>query len=303
MRLAAESRQLEAAPGDLAERRHVRADVVVFLGAAVREAEAREDLVEDQHDPPLPRELPQPPQVIALRDDHAGSAQDRFDDQGRDLVVVLLEHRGGPLDVVVRVDDHGVRHGLRDAAAVGHGLVAVHPPRGPAVHVDALQDVIVGAVVRALGLRDLLAARVGARRAQGVHRRLRAAVREPHLLHRRHGALDRLEVVDEQFARDAEHRAGLELFDHLERDVPVVVAEEQSAEPHHEVEDLVAVDVVDVAAVAVVREEGVRLEEADVALDAPRGQAAGAAPELGASLVSRQILPTELLGRQLITSK
>src|SRR5207249_9004698 len=91
--------------------------------------------------------------------------------------------------------------------------------------------------------------------------------------------------------------------DHLEGDVSVVVAEEQGPEPHHEIEDLVAVDVVDVAAVAVVRQKGMRPEVADVALDPTGGQPAGAAPQLRALPVPREIFPAELLGRHRITSR
>src|SRR5207244_10723746 len=45
LRLASESRELESASRDFPEGLHVRADVVVFLRAPVRPAEAGEDLV------------------------------------------------------------------------------------------------------------------------------------------------------------------------------------------------------------------------------------------------------------------
>src|SRR5207253_10491343 len=109
--------------------------------------------------------------------------------------------------------------------------------------------------------------------------------------------------VDEELARDPEHGPGLELLDDLEGDVAVVVSEEQGAEAHHEVEDLVSVDIVDVAAVPVVREKRVRSEVADVAFDPSGGESRRPAPELGALLVPRDVLPAELLGRQWITSR
>src|SRR5207247_10750892 len=117
------------------------------------------------------------------------------------------------------------------------------------------------------------------------------------------GLADRWDAVDEELARDPDHRSGLELLGYLEGDVSVVVPEQQGAEAHHEIEDLIAVDVVDVAAVAVVGEERMGFEVPDVALDSAGGDPSGAAPELRALLVSRQILPAELLGRQRITSK
>src|SRR2546426_10545326 len=57
LRFASETRELESAARDLPEGRHIRADVVVFLGAPVREAESRQDLIEDEDDLPLPGEL------------------------------------------------------------------------------------------------------------------------------------------------------------------------------------------------------------------------------------------------------
>src|SRR5438093_4311254 len=71
LRFAPKARQLEPAAGDLAKRRHVRPDVIVLLGAAVRKAEASQNLIEDQDDAPLARELSEPLQVIRLRRNHA----------------------------------------------------------------------------------------------------------------------------------------------------------------------------------------------------------------------------------------
>src|SRR2546427_4375405 len=89
--LAPETRQLESAARDLAERRHVRTDVVVFLCASVGKAEAGEDLIENQDDALLPRELSQALEVVGLRRDDAGTAEHGLDDQGADLVLVLFE--------------------------------------------------------------------------------------------------------------------------------------------------------------------------------------------------------------------
>src|SRR5713226_1402213 len=113
---AAEARQLEAAARDFAEGRHIGPDVVVLLGAAIREAEAREHLVEDQDDALLARELAEALEVIGLRHDHAGPAEDGLDDQRADLVLVLFEDRGRGLDVVVWEDHDHVGDGLGDPA-------------------------------------------------------------------------------------------------------------------------------------------------------------------------------------------
>src|SRR5439155_19126036 len=67
----------------------------------------------------------------------------------------------------------------------------------------------------------------------------------------------------------------------------------------HQIEVLVAVDVVDVDAISVIGEKRMRFEVPDVALDPSRGDPSRAAPELPALLVSCQVLSAELLGRQL----
>src|SRR5438445_418685 len=210
--LAPEACELEPAAGDLAERRHVRADVVVLLCASVGEAEAGKDLVEDQDDALLPRELSQALEVIGLGRNDPGAAEHGLDDQGADLVLVLFEDRRGGLDVVVREDHDQVGDGLRDPTAVRDSAVAVHATRGAAVHVEALQHVVVGSVVRPFGFRDLVAARVRPRSSKRMHRRLGAAGAQPHFLHRRHGLPHCLDAVDLESARHPEHRFGLELL-------------------------------------------------------------------------------------------
>ena len=108
--------------------------------------------------------------------------------------------------------------------------------------------------------------------------------------------LELLEVLAIQRGREPEHRAGFELPDHFEGDVPVVVAQEEGPEAHHEVQDLVPVHVVDVPAIPVVHDDGVGLEPPDVRLNAARGTPAGPLVELLAPLVLREIPPAESLG-------
>src|SRR5207249_7277696 len=93
--------------------------------APVRQAEAGEDLVEDEDDVAFPGELAETFEVVSFRHDHARAAQDRLHDQGSDLVFVFFEDRGGPFDVVVWVDNDRVRDGLGDPASIGDRLVSV----------------------------------------------------------------------------------------------------------------------------------------------------------------------------------
>src|SRR5438552_18736386 len=71
LRFAPEACQLEPAAADLAKRRHVRPDVVILLVAAVFEAEAGQDLIEDHDYAPLAPQRPQPSMVVRLRRSHA----------------------------------------------------------------------------------------------------------------------------------------------------------------------------------------------------------------------------------------
>src|SRR3989442_4275312 len=142
--LAPETRQLEPAARDLAERRHVRTDVVVLLCASVSKAEASEDLVENQDDALLPRELSQAPEVVGLRCNDAGAAEHRLDDQRADLVLVFFEDCGGGLDFVVWEDYHHGGGGLRAPPAVRDGAVARHSAPRAAGHFDDLHDAAVG---------------------------------------------------------------------------------------------------------------------------------------------------------------
>src|SRR5205807_7051684 len=60
LRRAADGRQGESAPDHLAEGRQVGDDAVVLLRAAVGQAEARDDLVEDERDPVAPGDGAEP---------------------------------------------------------------------------------------------------------------------------------------------------------------------------------------------------------------------------------------------------
>src|SRR2546427_12892041 len=128
--LAPETRQLEPAARDLAERRHVRTDVVVLLCASVSKAEASEDLVENQDDALLPRELSQAPEVVGLRCNDAGAAEHRLDDQRADLVLVFFEDCGGCLGAGLWARHHQAGYARWDPPAARDGAGAAHSARG-----------------------------------------------------------------------------------------------------------------------------------------------------------------------------
>ena len=149
------------------------------------------------------------------------------------------------LGVVERHRDRHVDDGLRDAAAVGQRgeVVAV----ADLVVVDADRDhhVVVVAVVGAEDLHDRVAAGVGARDADRVHRRLGAGV-DVAPLRQPPAARELLGDDDRVLGRRGEVGAELDPLRHGLRDGRVGVALHHRAEAVVEVEQLVAVDVPDV---------------------------------------------------------
>ena len=158
-------------------------------------------------------------------------------------------HRAG---VVERHRDRHVDGGLRDARAVGQrgevlavaDLVVLDPDRD--------HHRVVVAVVGAEDLHDGVAARVGARDPDRVHRRLGAGVRVAPA-RQAPAALQVLGDDDRVLGRGGEVRAARVALLHRAPDRRVRVALDHRAEAVVEVEVLVAVDVPDARAVAAAR--------------------------------------------------
>ncbi len=187
----------------------------------------------------------------------------------RDLAAVGGEDRLQGVRVVERRDNGLGDPACRDAGACGNG-----PRRSPVTHgvtrrLDAHQDVIVVPVVATLHLHDLLAARVTAGHADGVHGRLGPRVAEPDqvaaeaaldLLGQEHAVLNR-ERVAGAVVRPVAQRLG-------HRRVGVAGAEH--AEGHVEVDVLVPVHVPDTRPASVGHEQRVRVVRLERAGDAER---------------------------------
>jgi hypothetical protein len=130
------------------------------------------------------------------------------------------------------------------------------------------------AVVGALDLDDQLAAGEAAREVDGVHRGLRAGVREAPL-RQAPAAAQLLGDLDRAVGRGGEVRALVHaLLDGL-GDHRVGVADAHDAEAVVEVEVLVAVDVPDLRALAALDVDGPRVVLLELARDAARHDAAG----------------------------
>ena len=235
----------------LGERAEVRLDAEELGGPAARQSEPGLDLVEDQQDPEFLGEGAHLPVEALLRHDRLGVAEDRLDDDRRDLLAVPLEDPAKGVDVVVARRDDRVRDGARDAAAPGERDRRIRVAElGHVVRADADQRVVVDAVVLALELHDLLAARVGAGDAHRVHRRLGA--RHGHAGHvdPARELLDELHRADLVLARQAEAHAPAHALVDVVVDPLVPVAEDHRPVAHAQVDELVAVGVPDHAALA-----------------------------------------------------
>ena len=169
---------VEATADDLAERAEIGRDVEQALAAAPGDAEAGDDLVDDEQRAHTVALGPEALEEAGLRGDQAHVGRDGLDDHAGG-VLVELRH-----DVVGH--DGRVGHGrLGDARRAGQ------PERGEAGARLGKEEVAV-AVVVARELHDPASPRVTTGDADRRHRRLRAGGDEAHLLDRRHPLADRL---------------------------------------------------------------------------------------------------------------
>ncbi len=106
-----------------------------------------------------------------------------------------------------------------------------------------VQKVIAQSVVLAFELDEFLAAGMGPRQAQGVHRRLGAAVRQAHLVQPGHAG-EPFRQLDFHHGREGEDRPGV--ADRLRHSIGhrrITMAEHDRAEPHAIVDVALAVAV------------------------------------------------------------
>ena len=147
---------------------------------AIVDAEG-EHLVRDQQGAALPRLRPDRRHEISPRRDQPERGGQRIHDDCRQVVPVLVDQRAADLDVVERQGDdfrlQALRHARFERRRRPFGLAPVLRPRA----VGSLR-VVVDAVVAALELRDLAAARRRARGADRQQHALAAGVREPDLI-------------------------------------------------------------------------------------------------------------------------
>ncbi len=265
----------QAAADRLGEAHDVGRDAEQLRGAAGRHRRARLDLVEDQHDVVLAGELPHALQVARERrhdvDVHHGRLHDHPGHAALQLGEGALERAG----VVEGDGARLLRGGRRIAQAVGDGVGAVAVAHQLGGRLDGDHHGVVVAVVGALDLDQDVAPRVAAGEVDGVHRGLRARVREAP--EREPPAPPELLRHDDRALRGrGEVRARVHARLHGGRHHRVGVADAHDAEAVVEVDVLVAVDVPDAGAEAAVDVDGPRVGLLELGGDAAGHDGAGA---------------------------
>ena len=265
----------------LGEHGQVGRDAEHPLGAARRDAEPGQHLVEDQERAGVRGQLAHPLEVAGRGHDRAAVAQDRLGDHRGDLGAVLGEDALERGRVVPCADDQGARdrrrHAVRPWRRRGRiGRAPLGRP-GMARPVDRVRP----AVVVALEAEDLLPAGERAGEPDRVLHALRAGVAEPQQVDRRHPLGHGRRGLALEIVGEREERAALaqRLGDRVD-DGGRAVAQDQRALAHHVVDEVVAVLVGDVRALAAAHEDGhgqvagtVRAGAgADTARDAPGGE-------------------------------
>ncbi len=255
-----------AAADRLGDAGDVGDDAVALLGAAEGDTEAGDDLVEDEQHAVLVAEAAQTLEEARLGRDDAAVGEDRLAEDRGELVGVALDQRLDAFEVVEAAHDHGILDDLGDAGQRRQGArVLLRSRRLECGHVRegvAVKE----AVVAPLPLEDLVLARVAARQA---HRRLGglgARVGEPDLVDARHGLHDLApDLVVELMRERVEHAALGDLLDDGVDDELGPMTEEHRPVADAPVDVVVAVDVVEVGALALLHDDRTRTDEAGVA--------------------------------------
>ena len=182
---------------DFSEAGEVRGDLFPLLHAALRDAKASHDLIENQYRAVPRRDVAQIAEVAGIRHDKAYVAAVGLDDHAGDLTGIGGEDGVEGSAVVVRNDDRfrGKRRGHPSAVGIAVG-------QGAGARLDQQR---VGVTMVATGkFHDLVAPGETTRETDRRHRRLRATVAHPYFLNGRHEAHDQLRHLNFVRVRGAE---------------------------------------------------------------------------------------------------
>ena len=253
---AAVGPQRKPTADDLPQRRQIGGDPEDLLRPAVRQAKPSHHLVEYQQRPVLFRQPPGRGEEIARRDDEPHVADDRLENDGRDLVTAGREQGLEVCGGVVVEEDGVARRAGGDAGGIGNAEGGGRRPGGDEQRIDV-------AMVIPSELDDAVAAGESACEAHGAHRRLGAGAHHPHLLDRRHRRDDQLRQVALPLGRRAV--AGAPGEGPLDRrdDAGMTVAEDHRAPGADVVEILQPVDVGEPLAFGALEEDRLATDSAE----------------------------------------
>ena len=192
-----------AATHRLAPRRDVGEHPVPLLGAAERQAESGDHLVEDQQDLVLVADLPHPLEEAGLGRDHAAAREHGLADDGGELVAMVAHEALGPVKVVERPGDDQLLLEARDAGMKARRL---RRPLGTG-RLERERVAVEEPVVAGLPLEDLLLARERAREAYRGLGGLGPGIGEAHLLDPGHGLHDLAPDFVVEFVGEGVHHA------------------------------------------------------------------------------------------------
>ena len=254
---AADGRHGHAAADGLGQADDVRGDPGHRGHAARPGGEPGLHLVERQQRAAGVQQVLQAGQVAGLGQDDPRVHHDRLEDHPGDLARVLVQQPGDAVEVVEADDQGEIGDRPRDPGA---GRDLVRPARGADLvdlGVDRDLDRVVMAVVAALDLDDQVAAGDRAHQVHGVHRGLGAGVGEPP--QRQPEPAGQLLGDHDRGARGlGEVGAERGLGANRLHDRGVAVPGQRHAVPAVQVDVLVAVDVVDLGALAVAEPDRLR---------------------------------------------
>ena len=251
-----EDRSRGAAGDDLAEAGQVRAHAEVLLHPAGAHAEA-DDLVEDEGRPGAVGCLAHPLEEALFGQGQPRRGGQGIDDDGRQPAAVLGE-KGLDRAGVVEGQDHHVLQGRRgETRRRGHGMRC---RGGPEIRADRRQvahhGVVVDAVEGALELGRARAAGEGAGGSQGVDHGLGPGAAEPQPLQRRQPPADELRHLHLEGGGAGEPGAPAHGRPQGGDHRGMGVSEDEGGVVVDEVEQPVAVDVVQPDALAALRVQG-----------------------------------------------
>ena len=165
---SAESADGQAAADDLAQRRQVGADAEPFLRSSAGDAKAGHHFIENQQRIVSVADRAQSRQKLGARRDVSHVADERLDDNRRNLFATFGKDRAHRIDIVIRNDDGIGCRAARNARRVRNPERQRARPGRDEKHIG-------GAVIAAGKLDDLCAAGNAASKTNRAHRRFGAA--------------------------------------------------------------------------------------------------------------------------------